>query len=64
MKLKFKKKLEANGFSVSEIAKKCGVERNTIYSFGRGAAVSLGTIRKIAAALGMTPSELLILMGE
>lgn len=57
--------INSKGYNVQSLAKKCGVQRNTIYSFGRGVgSTNISTVRKIAEVLGFKPSELLAFMGE
>lgn len=43
-----------------ELAKMAGVNRSTIYNIevGRHAKVQLGTLRKVAGALGLEPQDL------
>lgn len=65
MKNELRQLIIAKGFTIQSLSVKCGVMRNTIYSFGRGAgSTNLSTVRKIAKELGMKPSELIKFMGE
>ncbi|UOL47402.1 putative RecE [Vibrio phage vB_Vp_PvVp04_M] len=65
MKKEFRELINKRGHNVQSFSIKCGVQRNTVYSFGRGAGgANLSTIRKFAKELKMKPSELLKFMGE
>lgn len=65
MKKELRDLITKKGHNINSVAVKCGVQRGTIYSFGRGAGgTQLSTIRKLARELGMKPSELIKFMGE
>lgn len=51
--------LNAGIESIRDLAKASGVSINTISRSNNGGTVKLGTLRRLAAALGVDPAELL-----